>query len=113
LDFLQLWQLPYCPAKHDDFAVFAETFDNFNYQTNVFLRIINLIKSFFSRACCKPHWRFATGPEFCLPEGFQNTSLVCWQLKTEVLQLPLTNKYFINRRNAPSMQPFPDGFIKI
>jgi hypothetical protein len=31
---------------------------------------------------------FATGPEFCPPKGFQNTSLVCWQLKTEVLQLP-------------------------
>jgi hypothetical protein len=42
----------------------------------------------FCRACCKTNWRFATGPEFCPPKGFQNTSLVCWQLKTEVLQLP-------------------------
>jgi hypothetical protein len=38
---------------------------------------------------------FRTGPKFCPPKGFQNTSLVCWQLKTEVLQLPHNSKKLI------------------
>jgi hypothetical protein len=35
---------------------------------------------------------------FCTPKGFQNTSLVCWQLKTEVLQLPLVRKDFFKNK---------------
>jgi hypothetical protein len=49
----------------------------------------NMKPNWLYRALLQNSVSFATGPEFCTPKGFQNTSLVCWQLKTEGLQLPL------------------------